>query len=819
MSSSATQGRRLIETRLGWTLLEHRLQAKGAQLGKDIQTRFRTDEGREFSWHIECKSHKAGSSVTKEEVLPKLFDVWRSAHPIDVWCAALAHVELGNAIDEMLAALAEELELPFSIARLSPAEGAIDRLFACEPDLYRSLYGSDPEIDDEEIDRRVKAFEQLVLDKSHERRTPRDGRWRLVVPGSLQLATDDDRLATAYLRGYEPGSWEAVAYAWAVPRPSSADPLVDRLKGAAPGFTHTWLIGPAGEGKSTLLHEIALRLAEDEPNSLVFWASASAETVRLPVEWIDLLPAGSRIFVLVDGTERLEGAAALRSRSAGIASRASTVASLFVDRGVSRPKSRARRDLAKWTKKTDVLEIQQMSATEASALANRLVERQLIRPDMASRAKARIAAASTSERTEGTSWLLPTMLELTDPAGRNFEQILESVLIELKADGHYDAALLLLTGALVQASNGGLPNDIGALLCESAPGGLTAVLDALATELTAQRLRVWDRTRQTLAELVTHHRVVAEAFVAIGITSTDQRNVFTEACANLAAVGVNHLDEFGDLPPHHFHILNEAESYLVHQLHAYEQGASLLREWIQLDPNEANFLAMHRLAVCYRDWLTELLAAPQPDMEFARNLAVSARDVFQWSLETAARVLAEPEKCSPRMRRDPVRQAKITYHAWAALEDVVGQHLEGRRAFLQALLLSLLSFSPTDSERQVLAAGMVAFQLIHLGEYELAAATTSALIELDAANYTLPNLRSMLRQQRVDIPTGGLQLLRHVIAECATRLLLPEDPQIPWPSNYEQRIRCLDQLLDDAEKWVGQGGELAAARRMLVAAL
>ncbi len=274
--------------------MKNRPQPPGPQFGKDLQINFQTPDGNVYRWQIECKRHTT-AAVRKEEILPKLFDLWKSDHQIDVWCIASAQVELGNALDEMITSLAGQLDLPFSIARLSPAENDIKSLFACEPDLYRRVYPDEPipKLTEERKQLCIEQFEQFLLSASTEAKSPRGSRWQLVSQQSIKLEQDIDAWASGYLRGFEPGGWESIAYGWAIPRHSMTADLLNVVAQTTPGFRFCWIIGSAGEGKSTVLRQVAWKLGV-QPDTLVLWGSAEADPLRFPDDWLQAISQGTR---------------------------------------------------------------------------------------------------------------------------------------------------------------------------------------------------------------------------------------------------------------------------------------------------------------------------------------------------------------------------------------------------------------------------------------------------------------------------------------------------------------------------------------------
>jgi tetratricopeptide (TPR) repeat protein len=807
---------RLIATRLGWKVLQNRPQLTGAQFGKDIQLRFQVPSGQQYEWHIECKNHKEDNPVTKEEILPKLFDLWRSEHHIDVWCIATAHVEIGNALDEMIAALAAQLDLPFAITRLSPQNGDIKRLFACEPDIYKRIYPADavPVLTVGEITSHIERFGEFLITASSELRVPRRSRWQLVGRHSTSLEADSDDLAASYLRGFETGGWESVAYGWAVLRRSTATVIHDEVAKSRPGFNYRWLIGSAGEGKSTLLRQVAWELA-DNPENMVLWAEGESDPVRLPSDWLDKVPGGLRVVLCVDGTAHLSGALALRTSGGKLKASRKTVFAILADRGISWRRGVAHRELARWTRPTDVIRIRPLETDEATALVEKLINRNLVMRERADKAIRRILDATTSDRTPGSSWLLPAMMEVTDRDERNFEQILESVVISLESDQNYDAARLLFAASLAQAANRELPADMGRILLQS-DVVLRVAIDALESELREQGLAGRRRITSNSAALITPHRVVAEAYISIGVNSDAQRGLFRDVCRDLAAY--ESLDEFLDVPSAHFRVLDAIVRYLKDVLKAYEQAAILLEAWIEVDPERRNFLAMHRLGMCLQEWVSDLVARPTANPEVVKELIDDSRASFQLTLKTVERLTGAPTSCPPRMRQRLRPTERQAFHAWAVLEDIAGQQFEDESAYLQSAFLGFVSLGAVGrggrAHERALSCSQLALVLLHLGQYQMAGNVVSALAEISPRNYLLPRQRKMLAKVGQTVPKGGSELLSKVGVYLVPVLAAPE-VELRWPEDHGKRVRLLTTAIDGLCGWVSDSSDLCEVRRSI----
>ncbi len=398
------------------------------------------------------------------------------------------------------------------------------------------------------------------------------------------------------------------------------------------------------------------------------------------------------------------------------------------------------------------------------------------------------------------------MMEITDHEGRNFEQILESVLVELNSEGNYEASGLLLAAALAQAAKVELLTDMGEQLVGSGQK-LRTTLDALETELCEQGLgRRWGVVNG--ASLVTHHSVVAEAFVSIGTTSPRQRGLFIDVCHELAAT--DHLDERDDVPSPHFRVLNAAVNYLI-EGENYEQAGAILTAWIALDPERRNFLAMHRLGVCLQSWASASIAATDANTELIVNLLDASRRSFREAIEVVLRLRAEPSACPPRMRKRLVPTELQAYHAWAVVEDIAGQQLEHDPSYVQSAYLALLSMKATGTslgvDDRVGSCSQLVLVLIHLHEYGAAASLVSTISELRPHNYTLNSQRAMLRNAGQRVPEGGVSLLDGALAS-VIGLVSEKQADLRWPATGDLRTSLLAEVIEGLISWVPEPTEL-----------
>jgi hypothetical protein len=775
---------RLVEGDLGWTVTQNRIQARGAQHGKDIQFAWIT-EGREYRWHIECKSHLHGS-LRKEEVMPKLFDAWRSSHQIDVWCLALAHIETGQAIDEFFAAIPQLLELPFRTSVLSPAEHNLPMLFACHEDLFRRVDPGRPRTQLSKPTRTtiIEEFGRYLLDESRRAIEPQDDRWTMVTPEApdrLNVLADDSGAAVEYLRGFTACDWDAIAHDWAVRRPKAEQPLLDFVNDARPGVTVGWRIGPAGEGKSTSARAAAWTLAASD-DVYVLWGSAEFDALELPLRWIDVLPPEKRILLFVDGTRHLEHVSQLQTRSRTYESEGRTVVCVLIDRGAAVAHSAVRRELERGRGHFHQLDMPVLDDAEISTLLGRLEERRILSiPTDEARTRLH-GIGQLGGREDKGSWLLPTLMEITDPALRGFEEILEDALREV-AEINRSALSLLLATSLLHAAGTGLPVPIAEDVARSSGSDYAEAVSVLRTELVRQA-DVKNDARVPSARLLTYNFLVSEVLVRRAWGSAELRESLRTTCGAI----VHSIDTHarGDhLSKRDFDLLQGVSTYLLKKMEAFELCADWFDAWIRLDDPPTNYLGMRRLGDSLVDWMKQELRQ-HDKRELAEGLADKARSAFIEAIQTARQVLADEEIATAEDRRRRVEaDLRRAYTSFAVLEGLVGTNFGREQSFFQAAFLSIISLGPgVANERSV---ANLALNLIELERWDDAAIVTAAEQELGGTPGIVRNLHARLRKQKIEVPGDGLAKLGNVINTLTTKTLLAKLGPEDWPYTAEAR--------------------------------
>jgi hypothetical protein len=794
---------RLIEDDLGWQVTQNRIQSRGAQHGKDIQLTWIAD-GREYKWHIECKSHQHGS-LRKEEVMPKLFDAWRSAHEIDVWCLALAHIEPGNAIDEFLAAIPSMLALPFRISKLSPAEHNLPMLLSCYPDLYERVYQGSMRITLKKSSRRrvIQQFRDYLIEASLRSIEPQESQWALVTPDAperLAVQSDDDDAATEYLRGFTPSSWDAIAYEWAVPRPKAEEPILSLANSAKPGVTFGWRTGPAGEGKSTSARAAAWTLASTT-KACVIWGEGEFEPLYLPIDWIDGLSPGAPIFVFVDGTRSLHGTSRLRSRHRSYQAEGRVVVLVLIDRGVASARSPIRLELSRNRGRFDQLGMPTLDDPEVSSLLKRLNDRNILRVPHAEAVTRLEGVAGRDARADGGSWLLPTMMEITDPDHRGFDEILGDLLAQV-GDVDPTALALLLATALADAAGAGLPQRVAEdIVGGDDPQAYSEALALLRDEL-LRRPHAEPEDRVPTSRLLTYSALVARGFIRLTWGSTERRPSLEDTChLMIASAGLN--SQGGRIARREFDLLHRVALYLEDELGAFQLCVDWLDAWIRLEDPPINYLALHRLGGCLVAWMKVSLQAKEAG--FAEELAEKARAVFVETLEIAEQVLGKGVERPPVFEHKNLDyELRSIYTSLAALEGFAGTHFANEQLLLQSAFLSILGLAPNDTR----AVSNMALNMIEIGSYPEAAILTSAARELGTNRSISKRLQSELDSHGVEIPSGGLGKLGPLLGEVTKNVLLPELDDQNWPYSEAARKERLRRTIPAIRLLLPEAGAL-----------
>jgi hypothetical protein len=805
---------RLLANDLGFDVLENRIQPPGAQYGKDIQTRWRNDAGIEVFWQFECKSHAHGS-LSRKEVADKLFDLMKSAHNIDVWCLVLAAVEPGAWIDETLAWARSNLDLPFEIEIISPSQHDIRRLFACEPELFAKQYGEEPDrkLSGENRASAISEFEGLLNAATNTARERRVSTWQVVAPERMAFE-DDSEAAAAYLRGLRATApWEAVFNGWAVWRGSSVSPLVNRILSSTAGFDFAWLVAAGGEGKSTVMRQVAWVIAAEHPDWIVLWTEAAMREgdAEIPVELIESV-GDQDVLLCIDGSEGLTGAPRLHANAERLTRSRKRVFILFADRGAAWNRSRLPGKLCRGLPNVERrVDLEWLSDKETEDLIEKLEGCGLLMASSPETAREALSRRRTGH-SESTPWLLPTLMQLTDPKGRGFESILGSVLADLKKEPSMGPLLLLLGASIAQSAGRSLPADLGERLVRD-EGGLTSSLEVLTAELETQlgasimAMGLEERP----GSLITHHQVIAEGFVEVAATNSDYRQRFLDTCDALPTTVAEDIGQEVLIPKPRFLLLDSILRFLRGlEPHQYEAADRFIRSLISLDPRQ--FPALTRLGDCDADWLRDEIRADSPDQDRIEWLQASARRAYWSALRLAQEVLRDKEsRPKPYADSDLEKEEQIISHGWGVLEDTIGQRNGSQSALKRAVLLFLRSIQDRGM-------ATLPLPLIHMGELSRAAQATAAFASVardERSQIHVRNQKRLLMSRGQAVPDVGIEILDELLADLVLNLLLEDWAEIALFDGYEEHVNALCRILEQGKKLIKNHDLIDRAGRQL----
>lgn len=763
--------RALLEADLGYTLIQLSQQPRGSQFGKDLQVRWRAETGEERFWHFECKSH-GGPTLPAKEVADKLWSVARSAHEIDVWCLALSDSEPSAEMDELIAGAPASLALDFGLTVLSPKRHFIKRLYACHPALYRRQYGTEAmSLTRAERAHTVEEFAAWIEDESvaHKRRSTPLG-WTRIRVRPLSALADDDRHARQYLRGLTLGCpWEAVVHGWAVARPSAEEPVLRVARDSSPGLTYYWLVGAGGEGKSTVLRRVAWQLATEDPETIVLWADETAPSA-IPVAWLRALPDGTRVVLFVDETRQFAGPRNVAEDGSWSESGKAIVA-ILADRGSGWRRHRYRVLPRRISAQPHLLG--PLAEDERDGLVAALQERGLLYGVAPADARTRLDRAAEGLRADvqrrhaENAWLVPTLIQLTDPADRPFEDILRSVLTDLREAGEAAALRSLLAIALVHAAGSALPKDIA----ERIVGGPEAWVDAreaLIAEL-ERHLGVPLATgrRSAIEEYETHGAAASAGFVQAAASDSSLADLLSVVCRQLVESMAREYTATDLLRDDRFDLLDRSADYLAEEARLPRMAVELLSAWVGLDDVQG-FPAMQRLGTAYSRWLAAARSAPEPDVVELVAILESGRTAFREALLAARAVLTDPGRPRRYDRYDLDEEEVYIYHAWSVLEltaaDAPVAELRAHGNLRRAVYLAMLGVARQGRPR-IVSLGVLGDSLFALGRRASAASVFAFLEDVSSSNdRVVQRGKRKLARHGVALPTVTAQLLPDAVS-------------------------------------------------------
>jgi hypothetical protein len=607
----------------------------------------------------------------------------------------------------------------------------------------------------------------------------------------IELEEDDERRAAAYLKGLVPTApWEAVVYGWSVLRTSSMEPLIARIREPRPGFDFFWLVGASGEGKSTLLRQIAWKVASEGPdNWRVLWTDRYIRSgpTTLPLAFLETLPNGSRVLLCVDDSEHVNGAERVAGFGRSWEGRDIRVVAIVADRGFAWSRSTLRRALGRGTADaTRRHDLRKIDAGEAREVISLLHQRGLLHVSPA-QAEAQLlqAAANAGSADTGVSYLLPVLLEITDPKGRGFESILRDLIWSL-ADRNADDALdLLLSAALTHSAGFPLRLDFAAGIV---PPGRR--MERSLNDLTAE-LEDHFEVRLKRHELLTHHPVVADALVRVAAREPELGRTMLRLACEVPQTLKPDLDPEGGLGAL-FPLVDRVPRHLLEREQPlFSVAAAWLSGWEYLTPKAVQTIG--RLARCRLDWLVDELKRSPIDAELVAGLVTLARADHRRLLEVAEEVLA-PGVDRPHWLAslDLVSTRLIGWHSWGVLEGVVGEQLADEDARWRSAYLTLLSLGD-ELAQEIRTLATLSLQLVKM--HHAAAGCAVAAYREVGGEPERGNVRrhtKALAAEGKSVPEGGIEHIDDVF-----RLLVPDLlDHLGALGIFETRVEHVDALED-----------------------
>ena len=795
--------KRLLVDDLRYDVGDVRAQTAGPQFGKDLLVRWRDLRGRKYRWAFECKSSRA--PVPFSQVADKLAAMRMSGELVDVWCLVVADTHPSARAAELIAWARQDSGTAFGVEVLSPTEHNLKQLFACHPDLYCRVYSDTPSSLTRVARQQVlDALATWLLEATQWVTVAHlPAGWTRIEPSWSQQLPNDLRDARRFLRGFdEAPPWAAVVHNWAIPRRSVADPLVARLQLSKAGIDCCAVIAAGGEGKSTLLRQVAWRLAASGTDAVLFAERWSApDSLPIPVDWFESLGAGSTVHLVVDDVLALGGLGTMLERRAEWISEGMRMTLLLAARQPRWLKADVKRVLTRATERELEVPLTPLDPSERRALVQHLFRQGLLQAFTLDQALEVAQSRAMTALPVGRGWLLPLMMQLTDREGRKFEDILASVLEELFQSDAHDSLRLLLAVSMAHATGRGLPSAAAAHLTRSSYATASATLLA---ELDRQLSHEVNPSHSvTVEDLYTHHQVIAEAFIAEALARPALRPVLLAVADELPRAIVPIVDERLLIPRAGFTVLDSIADYLL-EMEMFELLERFYVAWIALDARQP--AAWHRLGVCYSLWLAAMIESNPADSHMLAALVRQGRDAFAQSAKILPLVFADPATIPLVYRRQRVEdRLRVAHQAAGVFETRAFRALGTRTSYLRARLHGILALSDevhTADGRATNTSALNVLAHAHMYADEAAecakVAGTALTLALDRER--LQPVLVWLKERDIH-PTPDRGALVDVLLDIGT-ILLEEWDSLDMASDQAGIRRMLSQALSQVSYWL-----------------
>jgi len=504
----------------------------------------------------------------------------------------------------------------------------------------------------------------------------------------------------------------------------------------------------------------------------VLWSDETAASA-IPVAWLKSLPDGTRVVLFIDETRQFAGPRNVAEDGSWSESGKAIVA-ILADRGSGWRRHRHHILPRRLTARPHLLG--PLAEDERDGLVAALQKRGLLYGVAPADARTRLDQAADGLRADlgrrraEKAWLVPTLIQLTDPADRPFEDILRSVLTDLRDAGEAAALRGLLAIALVHAAGSALPKDLAERIA-GGPEAWVSVRETLIAEL-ERHLGVPLATGRgaVIEEYETHGAAASVGFVQAAASHGALADLLSVVCRQLVEAMAPEYTPTDLLREDRFDLLDRSVDYLIEEGRLPNIAVELLSAWVGLDEIRG-FPTMQRLGTAYSRWLAFARGTSGPDIDELVAILGSGRAALRSALLTARTVLSKTERPHRYDHYDLEEQEGYIYHAWAVLELTAGDapiaELRGHGKLQRALYLAVLGL-PGKARQRIVSVGVLADSLYVLGDHGGAASAY-------AFNQVISGPRDRVVQRgKEKLALHGVELpsvTTHLLPDAVTRAL------------------------------------------------